>query len=296
MSRLQEDLLKFLDEMARARDTRERTLARELIRLYEEARRELHLKFLEAHSGSNTLRVEQIDSIMRDIERQLSYYSQKAAGVRSASLEEAFKAGQDIGFRMISSGPIKAGLTLSLGQVNRGMVEALVGDSLQRIRAIEQPLLLRIREELVKGAIMGESIPKIGRRILGTGITQEGLKKPFPSIRVRCETIARTEVVRASAAGYIDTTDRMQRFLGEEIYSAWVTAGDDRVDPPCPALARGTDSRFKSVEGMPGVYRRTNLPVPTVASHPRCRCRLLPVLRSWVNSGALNLQELRGHS
>lgn len=300
MSKLENDLLNLLDRLTRERESREKKLAKELLRIYEECRKALYIKFIEVNSGSKTLELMQIEGTIRQIEQQMKYYTNLTAQARQKAIDEVFLLGQQVGHEMLAAGATVGGYNISLvagiGLIDRGMIEALIGDVPKLAGKVESDVLNRIRQELTKGAVMGESIPKIAKRILGTGLTQEGLKKPFPSLKTRCEVIARTEIIRASNTGYMDMADKAQKVIGEEIYSAWITAGDGRVDPPCPSLAKGTDSRYQSVAGMPGVYRRNNLPVPTIASHPRCRCRLVPVLRSWVKSGALNLSELRGRT
>ncbi|HBX22661.1 MAG TPA: hypothetical protein DEF34_03335 [Desulfotomaculum sp.] len=300
MSTLESELLSLLRQLAKDRRSRESRLAKALLKIYEESRKELYIKFLDAQGGRDTLKLEYLENTIRDIELQMKYYTTQATKARQDAIDEAFVMGQENAARALTAGGTppysKISVTGGVGTINRGMIEALVGNVPKLAGRVEAHVLNRIRDELARGAVMGESIPKIARRIMGTGLTQEGLKKPFPSIRARAITIARTEIIRASSAGFIDFADKAQEVIGEEIFFAWITAADGRVDPPCPSLANGTDSRFNSVPGMPGVYRRDNLPVPTIASHPRCRCRLVPVLRSWVKSGALNLATLKGRA
>jgi len=297
MSTLERDLLKLLRKFARERNSREARLAEKLLKIYEEARKELYINFINAQGGKDKLKIQHLEGVMREIERQIKYYTRLTTKARQEAIDEAFVMGQETVAEMLSAGGIpysKIAVAGGIGTINRNMIENLIGNVPKLAGRVETHILNRIRDELTRGAVMGESIPKIAKRILGTGLTQEGLKKPFPSVRARATTIARTEIIRASSTGFVDFTDKVQGVIGEEIFYSWITAGDGRVDPPCPALANGNDSRFKSVPGMPGVYRRDNLPVPTIASHPRCRCRLVPVLRSWVKSGALNLNTLKG--
>lgn len=295
MSTLEQNLRRLIDKLSKERIAREARLAKDLLRIYEEARQNLYIKFLEAQGGKDTLKLQYLEGTIRDIERQMKHYTSLTSTARQKSIDEAFLFGQEVGAQMLTAGGVNISIAAGIGLINRGMVEALVGNIPKLAGRVEDHILFRIRDELTRGAVMGEGIPKIARRILGTGLTQEGLKKPFPSIQKRCEVIARTEIIRASSIGYMDMADKAQEVLGEEVFSAWITASDGRVDPPCPALASTGHGGYKPVDNMPGVYRRNNLPIPTVASHPRCRCRLVPVLRSWVKSGALNLEELRGH-
>lgn len=295
MSKLESDLRRLLDKLSKERTSRETKLARDLLKIYEEARKELYIKFLEAQGGKDTLKLQYLEGTIRDIERQMRYYTNLTANARQTSVDEAFLFGQDIGAKMLAAGGVDISVVAGIGLINRGMVEALIGNVPQLAGRVESQILFRIRDELTKGAVMGEGIPKIAKRILGTGLTQDGMKKPFPSIKVRAQVIARTEIIKASDAGYEDLAAKAQEVISEEIYDAWLTAGDDRVDTECRAIASGSDDRFKSIKGHPGVYRREGGPRPVISTHPRCRCRRVPYLLSWVESGALNLNELKGH-
>ncbi|MCL6612073.1 MAG: phage head morphogenesis protein, partial [Peptococcaceae bacterium] len=294
MSTLERDLLRLIEKLSRERTLREKRLARKLLEIYEECRQTLLLKFLEARGGQDTLKLQYLEGTIQDIERQMKFYTNLTAEARQRAIDEAFLLGQTVGAQMLAAGGINISVVAGIGQVNRGMIEALVGNIPKLAGRVEDHILFRIRDELTRGAVMGESIPKIARRILGTGLTQEGLKKPFPSIQKRCEVIARTEIIKASDVGYEDLAVKAQEAIGEEIYDAWLTAGDSRVEAECRAIANGTDPRFKSIPGYPGVYRRDSGPRPVIHTHPRCRCRRIPFLKSWAESGALNLAELRG--
>lgn len=294
MSRLESDLRRLLNKLDKDRTTRETKITRELLKIYEEARKELYIKFLEAQGGKDTLKLQFLEGILRDIEKQMKHYTDLTAEARQTAIDEAFLYGQEVGAQMLTAGGVDISVAAGIGLINRGMVEALIGDVPKLAGRVEDQILFRIRDELTKGAVMGESIPKIAKRILGTGLTQDGLKKPFSSIKARAQVIARTEIIKASDAGYEDLAAKAQESIGEEIYDAWITAGDGRVDSECRAIANGTDPRFKSIPGYPGVYRREGGPRPVISTHPRCRCRRVPFLISWAESGALRLEELKG--
>lgn len=295
MSTLERNLRRLIDKLSRERMLREKSLAKDLLKIYEEARQALYIKFLEAKGGQDTLKLQYLEGTIQDIERQIKYYTGLTSAVRQKAIDEAFLLGQEVGAQMLAAGGVNVSVVAGIGLINRGMVEALIGNVPKLAGRVEDQILFRIRDELTRGAVMGESIPKIAKRILGTGLTQEGLKKPFPSIQKRCEVIARTEIIKASDAGYEDLAVKAQEVIGEEIYDAWITAGDDRVDAECRAIASGSDPRFKSIPGYPGVYRREEGPRPVISTHPRCRCRRIPYLLSWAESGALDLNELKGH-
>lgn len=294
MSKAENDIAKLLKKYDKDRLTREKKLASELLQIYEECRKELYLKFLEAQAGKDTFQIQHLEGTIRDIEKQMKYYTNLTAKARQQSIDEAFLVGQQFGADVLNAGGLNVSISAVIGKINRAMVQSLIGDIPQLAGKVEQDILFRIRDELTRGAVMGEGIPKIAKRILGTGLTQEGMKKPFKTLETRCEVIARTEIIKASDAGYEDLAIKAQQNLGEEIFDAWITAADSRVDEHCKVIANGNDARFKSIEGHPGVYKRGKGPRPVISTHPRCRCRRIPYLLSWAESGEVKISELKG--
>jgi hypothetical protein len=294
MSRLEDDLLELINNLDRERRAREKKLAERLLQIYEECRKDLYIKFIDSLGGQDKLKIERLEEVLRDIEKQIKYYTNLTADARKAAVDSAFLAGQEFGKSALAAGGIELGVAAGAGTVNRGMVESLIGNIPRLASKVEDQILFRIRDELTRGAVLGESVPKIAKRILGTGLTQEGLQKPFKHVQARAMVIAQTEINKASDAGYEDLMVKAQALVGEEILDAWITAGDDRVDDDCRTIAYGTNPKFRSVPGYPGVYRRGSGPRPVISTHPRCRCRRIPFLKSWAESGALDLNSLRG--
>lgn len=293
MSRLEKELLELIAKLDKGRLDRERKLAKELLAIYEDCRRDLYIRFIEAKSGNDVLKLEYLEGTISEIERQMKYYTGLTTTARQGAIDEAFLFGQEMAGRMVETGGLSIKQVVGLGLINRGMIQSLIGDIPKLAGRVESDVLFRIRDELTRGAVMGESIPKIAKRILGTGLTQEGMKKPFSSLQTRCEVIARTEIIKASDAGYEDLAVKAQMAIGEEVFDAWITAHDSRVDQECLDIEAGTRSGFDSIPNYPGVYRRGEGPRPVVSTHPRCRCRRVPFLISWVEEGYLSLGELR---
>jgi hypothetical protein len=288
-----EELLALIEIYDQERMVREKKLAKRLLEIYEECRKELYIYFLEAQGGNDKLKLERLEGLLRETEKQMQYYTGLTVEARQSSIDEAFLMGQKFGAAALITGGVSLGAEIGIGMINRGMVEALIGNVPKLASRVEEHILFRIRDELTRGAVMGESIPRIAKRIMGTGLTQEGLKKPFESIKARALVIAQTEIIKASDAGYEDLAVKAQKVVGEEIYDAWITARDERVSDECKAVENGSDPRFESIEDYPGVYRRNEGPRPVISTHPRCRCRRVPFLKSWAESGALRLNELR---
>ncbi|MHB8183575.1 MAG: hypothetical protein ACYDDN_07505 [Candidatus Desulforudaceae bacterium] len=292
---LPDDLLRLIKKLDQKRQAREEQLARQLVRIYGAARKDLYIRLLELQGSTGKLTLQHIESTIQGIEYQLRYYTNLTAQARQKAADEAFLLGQDLGAQMLRSGGVNISVVAGVGLVNRGMVEALIGDIPKLAGKVEMDVLFRIRDELTRGAVLGESIPKLAKRIFGTGLTTEGLKKPM-SLQRRCTVIARTEIIKASDSGYEDLAVKAQGVIGEEIFDAWITAGDERVAEPDRQLGNGTHPDYQSIPGYPGVYRREGGPRPVISTHPQCRCRRIPVLLSWLKSGALDIAELRGRA
>lgn len=294
MSETENKIVSLVGRLDTLRLAKEKKLASELIKIYEQCRKELYLRFLEMHTDKKTVELEQIESTIRDIEAKMKYYTNLTVEVRQNAIDDSFINGQKIGADILAAGGENIRTTIKIGLIDKTMVEALVGNIPKLAGKVETDVLFRIRDELTRGAIMGESIPKIAKRIFGTGLTTDGLKKAM-DLKKRCITIARTEVIKASDAGYEDLASKAESVINEELFDAWITAGDERVEPECRAIANGTDSRFKSIPGYPGVYKRREGPRPVISTHLNCRCRRIPMLLSWLNKGLVKLNDLSGH-
>lgn len=297
MSSLQNDLLLQLRRFQKARDKAEKAAAKRLIDLYEDARVEVLQRLLDRWGHLEQYELQHLESTMVEIERVLAPYTSQAADLRAQGVAEGWEIGQRLVARslMADSGiaPTLASIELNLGRVNQPMVRALFGDLPKLAGTVTDSVLQRVRNELVLSAIRGESIPKMARRVAGTGLTQEGLTKPFGTLRKRAALIARVEIIKASDAGYEDMVQQAEAVLQDPVYDLWLTAGDERVDPPCNQLAVGGHGQFVPVAGYPGVYKRPNGPRPVLDTHLGCRCRRTPLMLRWLKEGLISLPGLQ---
>ncbi len=265
---LPRELRNYINRGWRDMATREQILARQLVQIYDECRKELYRRLLEARAGEDTLKIQYLQGTLDDVERRLDHYTKLTITARQKNIEQSHLDGQEFAKNILRAGGMNINVAVGIGLINKGMVEALIGNIPQLAGKVKQDVLFKIRDELTKGAMMGESIPKIAKRVFGTGLTLEGLKKPM-TLYTRSNIIARTETIKASDLGYEDMVVEAQRAVPEEIFDAWITAGDDRVEAGCRAIANGADGRFQSVPGYPGVYKRLNGPRPVVHTHPQ---------------------------
>lgn len=298
MAKFADDLNRLGRQLERARAQREVRLAEDLLRAYRQARLELQDRFIEllAQQGADKFEFAHLDGTLRSLDYAMRQLTSQTAQLRQTAIDDAYRQGREIGLAMlqIDRSITVASLSLGIGLINRPMVEALIGNVPQLAGKVSADVLNRVRHELTISAIKGDSIPQAARRVFSTGLTQEGLKRPFSSVKARATVIARTEIIKASDAGYQSLVDQAQELIGEEIYDAWITAHDDRVDAECRALEAGANPAYPSVSGHPGLYRRDGGPRPVISSHSRCRCRRTPVLLSWLDRGLLDLGQLRG--
>lgn len=297
MSSLEDDLIKKLRAFERARSRAEKRTGADLWDLYERARVETLEQLIDRFGQLEEFELQHIEGVLREIDRITGPVTTQSADLRMRAIERGWEVGQQLTLDMLgldsTISPPLASLTVRVGYIDRAMVGHLFGNVPQLAGKVTADLRERIRNELVVSAIRGESIPKMARRIAGTGLTQEGLKRPFGTLRKRAITIARTEVIKAADAGYEDMVSKAQEVIEDEIYDLWLTARDHRVDPPCNHLENEGWGQFKPIAGYPGVYRRSSAPRPVIDTHPNCRCRRVPILLRWLKEGLVKLPNLK---
>lgn len=298
MGKFAEDLNRLGHQLERGRAQREVRLAEDLLLAYRQARLELQDRFIEllTQQGADKFELAHLDGTLRSLDYAMRQLTAQTAALRQSAIDDSYQQGQQLALSMlqVDRSFTVAAVSLGIGQINRPMVEALIGNVPQLAGKVSADVLNRIRHELTISAIKGDSIPQAARRVFGTGLTQEGLKRPFSSVKARATVIARTEIIKASDAGYQSLVDQAQAAIEEEIFDAWITAHDDRVDAECKALEAGTNPAYPSVPGHPGLYRHDSGPRPVISTHAKCRCRRTPVLLSWLDRGLLDLGQLRG--
>jgi hypothetical protein len=291
------DLLRRHRTFIRLRNKRERALARTLVSLYREARNELRDRFYALAGAGETLALGRISTLMAEFESKLTRYTQLTAEARIDAIKGMARASEEATMEILLIDPAQAELrgtlAATLGMIPENLIEAVVGNIPRLAGKVTGELLERIHHQLQLGAALGESIPKIAQRIAGTGITLEGINAPFRSVYQRSTVIARTEIIKAAGIGYDKMAQEMQALIEEELLDAYVTSSDDRVSKICRALGSKGARGFVPVEGLPGVYPRKKSPNPVINSHVCCRCRKVPVLRSWIDNGLLNLDDFR---
>lgn len=99
--------------------------------------------------------------------------------------------------------------------------------------------------------------------------TAKELKHVLDVKKWRLNTIARTEVLRASNAGRLEAYKKSGVVAGKE----WLTAEDDRTCPICSSLdgeRRKLDEPF-------------SIGVLAPPAHPNCRCTITPLLEGYHN-------------
>ena len=122
-------------------------------------------------------------------------------------------------------------------------------------------LRMAIRDEVFKGVMEGNSIPKIASAIRDLNIQPINAGGRLLSPYQRATLIARTETARATMQGNMVA---MQNY-GVELFE-WSDSGDERECDDCEALAEG------------GPY--TIDEIPDYPAHPDCRCDLIASLEA----------------
>lgn len=133
--------------------------------------------------------------------------------------------------------------------VPRTSIEFMKAHALLIADKLTSDLAMNVKQQLIMGMSVGESIPKLAGRI------QEVLQ----SSKARAKTIARTETIRAMAHG--QHTRMEQEGIEQWIFFAHL---DDRVDSECRKL-HGKTFSIDNIDKLPPI-------------HPNCRCTLLAVV------------------
>jgi SPP1 gp7 family putative phage head morphogenesis protein len=178
------------------------------------------------------------------------------------------------------------------------VVEAMTRQNLQRITAVLDETREAIRQALQRGIATGQHPREVARRlraVVGLNVRQAAAVESFEArlvaqgrdpaqvarmagryanrqLKVRTETVARTEVMTALHAGKRAQWDRAVRegvIQASEWDTEFVTANDERVCPQCGPLD-GTRAPI----GQTPLGQEPPL-------HPRCRCLRRAVLRGF---------------
>lgn len=193
-----------------------------------------------------------------------------------AEVAEAEGAIQETIFRDIGAGFAQ----VPDGQVAAAIVEPIGGGIwTDRLAADLVEANDGIQDAVARGLARGASMPEVARLLRrGTDIVE--------TYRNRLVAIARTEVQRVA------NTVAWQTYQANEDVLAgveWLATLDSRTCLVCAPLHGKTwtvaDARRGGDPGMPPGYRRPPL-------HPRCRCFLAPISKSW---HALGLDPDRRH-
>jgi hypothetical protein len=295
MSALEEDLLRRINAFMRARNKLEREAAITLADLYERARVETLQQLIEQYGQMTQMELQHVERVLQGIDQVLQPFTRESADLRLGFITQGWEVGQRLTVGALTAdrtlAPALIGLEGNFGLINHGMVSGLFGNLPQLAGKVTSDVLERIRNQLVISAVRGESIPQMAKRIAGTGLTQEGLKRPFKTLNARATLIARTETIKAADAGYDDMVTQAQRIITEQIFDLWLTAQDERVEEECLGIAAGGASG--AVPGYSGVYRRGEGPLPVISTHPGCRCRRVPILLRWITGGLVSLPRVK---
>ena len=202
----------------------------------------------------------EIDSITRDLRKEMSLISrQSMSGAYRKSFDDVVSEWVDMGVPSYSELSHTERLALAqdaFSLVDRKSLDFLVNYELQLLGNVSRELAEGIKNRITIGLIQGEGIAKISRNIGGIITDPEAFRRAgktvFRTAQHRCETIVRTETLRAYNQG-------RHKFY-EEVgvtYVIWLSVGDKRMCSSCREL---DGNRYRLDKA------------PSVPRHPSCRC------------------------
>lgn len=278
------DVYAVADRFKRALIARESAAVREIRRYYREAEGQI-TKRLEKlvgeieqwrreHPGEDVptwwlFERERLQSLQKQIEAELTRFAERATDrieVEQQRLIARAEADAEALARAALGAP---GVTVTWARLPKSALEQIVGhlqdgsplrDLLDALRPAASEV---IRKELVSGLALGQNPRVVARRC----------RDALNGNRVRAETIARTEMLRA----YREST-RQSYLANSDVVKGWVwhAARDGRTCAMCWAM-HGTKHTLDE----------------RLDDHPRGRCAMVPETKTWAELGFEGIPETR---
>lgn len=268
-------------------DKRGGRLARKLAQAYEQARRDLYYQ-LGAESQPSELTAVRLNGLMAQVDERLGRLYAELSSIASAAIVDTFRKESEAAIRELKSLPIPealpaprynavksalANIDVSLAtRINNDMVSASVQNTLSKLKAVDAELKAAIRAELTNAMIQGHGARKAAKAIMSRGITLEGIRPVFPSVYVRAEVIARTELSRAANVAHLDMYVRE----AEDVPGLMVRWSSCLCSRTCE-LCRGKlhNQLRKPGEMFFAQIGKKKFRGKQPPAHPRCLCRIV---------------------
>ena len=193
----------------------------------------------------------EIDAITKDLKKELSVISRGAMqGSFQQDMHSSIREFGDISMPFYSGLSHAERVKLTgqvMGLVNRNALDFLVNYELQLLGNVTRELAEGIKNHITIGLIQGESLAKISKNIGGIITDPDEFRRAgktvFRTAQHRCETIMRTETLRA----YNQGRHKFYEQVGVK-WIRWMSVGDKRMCPVCREL---NGKKFK-VDNAPG--------------------------------------------
>ena len=195
--------------------------------------------------GMVTIDIIAVDITLRQLGVQLVT---SGVGITADYARKSYQSGTTYGTFTLKRIGVEA--VIGDGPADWRVIDALKVRNLSALRGITDEMNKQIIKELTDGVQLGESIPKLAKRLTGR-VDKIG--------KTRATMMARTETINAFTQG------AELRYAQAGIKTLeWLTAHDDRTCDDCLELD-GKRFSIKSAHVRPPL-------------HPRCRCAILPVI------------------
>ncbi len=224
------------EEFARKLERTRTKGATSLVSIYQQAARELlgSLVLL----GDGAVDAQRHGLILGQILPVLQRLNTRATMQLGTLLTDAYRKTKQEVFRLALlrgvEKPPEPSVGINFNRIPEERVAAMADASLEYVKAIDANLRAGIRQQLGIALVRGESIKDTARRIVGQGLTNDGINSTFHTAEVRADVIARTELARVQTA----TVQESMRQVAE-VSPGWMmewSAALERVCPICRAL------------------------------------------------------------
>lgn len=214
---------------------------------------------------------ERLQTLQRQVEAEIREFARFAESRIIAEQHEAVQAAQEHAEALMRAGlgEPSPGVTVTFAKLPRDAVQDLVGflQDGSPLRELLDELgpeaSQQVRRALVTGVATGQHPTVIARQV----------RQALGGNLVRALTIARTEVLRA----YRESSRRVYE-ANRDVMEGWIwhSAANARTCAFCWS--------------MHGSFHRLD---ERFATHPRCRCAMIPATRSWRDLGFRDVPETR---
>lgn len=257
---------------------KQQALARAMLRVFEQARRELLGALQEAAPGDQSLTNVHRTAMVAQVELVIGRLQESLGIILIDRVRNGLVDGAGSAAKEVATLARRPDLVIALSQVNPALVEHHVTRGLERVKGLTEAVKSDIRFELAVAQGQGLHATQAAKRVAGL-LGQDAKRiaemaerrSVMKRLQARAETIARTEFA-AAANGAFEATLIEAAKQGLPVGKRWSATLDSQTSRRCRSLhARYNqhpiplEQKFVAADGWSGLG---------APAHPNCRSRV----------------------